>query len=137
MRRQRGSGAVELAIIAPAFVLAILFVVAVARVGAAQLEVRNAAHQAARAATLERDHGAAHSAAVATARQSMADAGLECVGGGTVEPAVHNLAPGGAVGVTVTCTASFADLGYPFVGSSTLTETATEVVEEKRSFPGG
>lgn len=137
MRRQRGSGAVELAVIAPAFVFAILFVVVVARVGVAQLEVRNAAHQAARAATLERDPGAAAGAAVSVGLQSMQDAGLGCAGGGDVNPSVGGLTPGGTVSVSVTCIASFGDLGWGFGGAKTLTASAVEVVEEKRAFPGG
>lgn len=126
--------AVEAAVVAPMFVVAILFAAVVARVGAAQLEVRNAAHQAARAATLERDPSAASGAAVATGHRSIEVSGLVCAGGGQVSPSVGGMTPGGTVSVTVTCTVSFSDLGF-FGGSKVLEATAVEVIEEKRSTP--
>jgi Flp pilus assembly protein TadG len=129
---ERGSIAVEVAILAPAFVALLLLVVFAGRVSEAEAEVRRAASQAARAASLRQDGTAAVSAAEAAVTANLADSGFIC---GELDVAVDTTAlrPGGTVAVTVRCTADMSDialLGVP--GSRTFMANAIEVVDTYR-----
>ncbi len=131
-RGERGSVAVELAVIAPALVALLLLVVFAGRVSQADGDVWRAASAAARAASLRQDPTGAEDAARETAAANLHASGVAC---GNLETAVDTsrFGAGGAVAVTVRCTASMADvslLGVP--GSRTFTARSVEVIDRYR-----
>lgn len=132
---ERGSLAIEFAIIVPiVFVAFVALVIYAGRVAQAENEVQSAAHAAARAATLLADPAAASAVAHDVGTANLASAGRACAGGSSVVVGELDLNPGGVVEVTVSCTASLADLlllGVP--SQKTFTATAREVVDVYRS----
>ena len=131
-RHDRGSIAVEVAVIAPAFIFLMLLVVFAGKVSEADANVTRAASHAARAASLRQDSDDAASDALATATANLDAAGVRCA---DLEVTVDttDLRPGGTVSVTVDCVASMADvtlIGVP--GSRTFTARAVEVVDTYR-----
>lgn len=132
VRDDRGMVAVEVAVIAPALVALLLLVVFAGRVSQADGDVRRAASEAARAASLVREPQAARAAGQEVAEMNLASSGVGC---GSLQTSVDtdDLVPGGTVTVTVRCTASMADvtlLGVP--GSRTFVARSVEVVDRYR-----
>jgi Flp pilus assembly protein TadG len=130
----RGSVAVETAVIAPALVALLLLVVFAGRVSHAEAVVRRAASEAARAASLEYFPDAAQASAKATAEANLSTASVVC-GELTTTVDTTDLRPGGQVAVTVRCVANMADvalLGVP--GERTFEATSVEVIDR---FRGG
>ena len=133
LRDERGSIAVEVAVIAPALLFLMLLVVYAGKVSEADGNVERAASDAARAASLRQHPGDATDDARASAASNLAAAGVPCLGITTTVDTI-DFAPGGTVTVTVHCEASMADvtlLGVP--GRQTFTATATEVIDTYRS----
>lgn len=131
-RVERGSIAVEVAVIAPAFVVLMLLVVFAGRVAEAEGNVQRAASEAARAASLRQHPSDATDDAQATAEQNLSAAGIPC---STLTTTVDtaDFRAGGTVTVTVACEASMADialLGVP--GSRTFTARVVEVIDRHR-----
>lgn len=129
----RGSVAVETAVIAPALVALLLLVVFAGRVSQAEGDVRRAASEAARAASLEQSPDAATEAAEATAAANLATSGVGC-GSLTTTVDTSSFQPGGTVTVSVRCVASMADvslLGVP--GERTFEARSIEVIDRYRS----
>ena len=129
---ERGSVAVEVAVLAPALVALMLLVVFAGRVSEAEGEVRRAASQGARAASLHQNPAGAVDAATSAVNGNLADSGFVC-GELFVEVETDRLQPGGAVAVVVRCTADMSDvalLGVP--GSRTFVARAVEVVDRYR-----
>lgn len=131
-REERGSVAVETAIIAPALVALLLLVVFAGRVSQAEGDVRRAASEAARAASLRQHAEDAVADAEAVAAENLSTSGVAC---GTLEIDVDttDFAPGGSVTVTVRCTAAMRDvslLGVP--GSRTFVAQSIEVIDRYR-----
>ena len=109
-RDDRGSAALEAAILAPVFLLLIALIVVAGRTTAAGSDVEHAARSAARAAAQRQSLTSARSAAVAVVAESIAESGLHCE-----NPQVGvagNLDPGGRVTVSVTCNVSYADVAH-------------------------
>lgn len=135
MRRRGcgGGGAVtsEMAVVMVAFLAGFLMLVVYAgRVGQAGNDVRSAAHEAARAASLQASPARAEDAARHTAASNLSTSGVACADGLSVTADTSNLVPGGTVTVTVSCTASLADVASLNVpGSRTYSASATEVVD--------
>jgi len=132
----RGSIAVETAVIAPALVALLLLVVFAGRVSHADAAVRRATSEAARAASLEYFPEAAEESAVATAEANLSTASVVC-GELTVTVDTSDLRPGGQVAVTVRCVADMADialLGVP--GERAFEATSVEVVDRFRGNGG-
>jgi Flp pilus assembly protein TadG len=132
-RGDRGdSGPLELVLLMPAVLLLFGLVVAFGRTTAADTDVEHAAKVGARAAASAQTERGGNTLARAVVLDSLREAGLSCAGGPSV--AVGGpWRPGGRVTVTVSCTASLADitkLGLP--GSRTLRATATEVIDRVR-----
>lgn len=128
----RGSVAVEVAVIAPAFVFLMLLVVFAGRVSEGEAEVDRAASEAARAASLRQHPSDAIDDADAVARENLHSAGFRCQTL-SVDVDTSEFEPGGLVGVTVTCTAAMSDvalIGVP--GSRTFASRAVEVVDRYR-----
>lgn len=119
----------ELVLVAPIMLVALLLVVGLGRMASARQEVDGAAADAARAASLERNTGLSVSAARSTAEATLADRGVSCAAL-SVSVDVSSYVPGGSVSVTVSCTAQLGDValsGLP--GSSTFTATAVVPIE--------
>lgn len=132
-RDERGSVAAELTLITPVLVLLLVLVAVVIHRGVdARLRLDDAAHQAARAASLHRTGPAATAAAQATATTALATAGPSCR---TVQVSVDTtqLVPGGVVTVTLSCVVDWADAALPVPAHTVLSATATEPVDVWRS----
>jgi len=132
-RRRGDGGAVtsEMAVVMVAFLAGFLMLVVYAgRVGQAGNDVRSAAHEAARAASLQASATEAEEAAQQTAASNLSTSGVACADGLSVATDTSNLVPGGTVVVTVSCTASLADVAsLNLPGSRTYTASATEVID--------
>jgi len=126
------AGPLELVILLPAVLALFGLVVAFGRTTTADNHVEYAARVGARAAVSAQTSGGGSALARDVVVDSLLRAGLSCASG----PAVSiggSWVPGGQVTVTVSCTASLADVtkfGLP--GSRTLTASATEVIDRTR-----
>lgn len=132
-RDDRGSATAEMALLTPLLVVMLLFVVFCGRVAASKLRLDDAAHQAARAASLARTLTAAHDDARATAQAALADAGITCQSL-AVTVTTSGLRPGSTVTVDVRCTVGLSDLallGVP--GSTTLSASFASPVDTYRT----
>ena len=128
----RGSVAVEVAVVAPAFVFLMLLVVFAGRVSEAEAQVDRAASEAARSASLRQHSSDAAADAEAVARENLTAAGVRCQTL-TVDVDTANFAPGGRVAVTVSCNATMADvtlLGVP--GTRDFRSRSVEVIDRYR-----
>lgn len=132
---ERGSAAVELVLVTPLLVLVFLVVVAFGLLADVRLVVADAAHQAARAASLARTDKDAHTQAERAADAAVREAGASCTRP-SVRLATGGLTPGATVTARVSCTADLGHLthtGPP--GHVTLADTAFSVVDTFRSTP--
>jgi len=126
---ERGAVSTELAVLTPVLLGFMLFAVFAGRVAQMDGDVANAAHEAARAATLHGTPAGATDAAEATAGANLTHRGVSC---GELVVAVDTALfhPGGQVAVTVTCHTSMADLAMLAVpGSRTFSASAVEVID--------
>ncbi|WP_410647984.1 TadE/TadG family type IV pilus assembly protein [Amycolatopsis sp. cmx-4-54] len=130
---QRGSVTAEAVLLTPVLVMLLALTAVVVHRGVdARLRLDDAAHQAARAATLHRTTTAATAAARDTAGAALTQAGVVCRDVTTTMSGT--LAPASAVTVHVRCTVDFGQavlLGVP--GGKTLVASASEVVDTYRS----
>lgn len=133
-RADRGSAATELTLITPVLVMVMVLIAVVAhRVVDARLRLDSAAHQAARAASLERSVAGAEQAADDVAAAALGSAGPSCADF-AVTTDTSGFRAGGAVTVTVSCAVDLTGgllLGVP--GRTDVTATATEPVDTFRS----
>ncbi len=132
LRGDRGSVAVELAVIAPAFVILMLLVVFAGRVSEAEGTIQRAASAAARAASLRQYPDDATQDAHDVAEANLSAAGVAC-DDLVVDVDTTDFGPGGTVTVTLACTASMADmalLGVP--GTRTFHARSVEVIDRYR-----
>lgn len=135
--QETGSVSTEFAVVMAAFLTAFMLIVVMAgRIASAENDVANAAQEAARAASLQRQPDLAADSARQTAAANLANTGLSCASGFTVDVDTSRLQPGGTVTVTVACTTPFSDVAALAVpGTRTFTSTAVEVVDTYRSDP--
>ncbi|MBW4717367.1 TadE/TadG family type IV pilus assembly protein [Saccharothrix obliqua] len=133
-RSDDGSVAAELTIATPFLVMLLVFVAVLIHRGVdARIRIDDAAHQAARAAGIERAPTAATTAAHTTAANALSNAGVTCASL-AVTTSTGDLRPGGTVTVTVSCQVDLGDaliLGVP--ATTTLKATAVEPVDLWRS----
>ena len=132
-RDDRGSVAVETAVVAPALVALLLLVVFAGRVAQSEGDVRRAASEAARAASLTQTPEAAVEAAEQAVAANLRSSGIGCSTLAT-DVDTDDFRPGGAVAVDVRCVASMADitlLGVP--GERTFAARSVEVIDRYRS----
>ncbi|EWC64537.1 putative membrane protein [Actinokineospora spheciospongiae] len=126
--------AAEITIAAPFLIMLLVFVGVVVHRGVdARIRIDDAAHQAARAASIERTPSAATTAASTTAASALSSAGVACASL-SVSASTGSLRPGGTVSVTVACEVDFGDaliLGVP--AGKTLSATSVEPVDLWRS----
>ncbi|MCG5215504.1 pilus assembly protein [Streptosporangium sp. KLBMP 9127] len=114
-------------------ILLALFSVAVGRLVTARLEVNNAAHQAARAASIARTPAAAGSAARVAATTALAAKRVTCARR-SVNVGLGSFEPGGNVSVTVTCRVMLSDVAMVRIpGSTSLTATFAVPIDYWRS----
>lgn len=104
-----GSVAAELTLLTPALLVLLLFVVFCGRLAEARLRLEDAAHQAARAATIARGPTQASIDARAAARNSLAQAGVSCRHL-TTDTQLAGFQPGATLSVTLTCRLGTSDL---------------------------
>lgn len=130
-----GSVAAETAIVIPALVAVLVFgAVLIARGVDARLRIDDAAHQAARAASLTRSAGAATSAATQTADRALSHARGACPTP-AVDVDTSGFRPGGVVTVTVTCRVDLSQaalLGVP--ATRTVTASASSPIDTWRGL---
>lgn len=132
---ERGSAAVELVLLTPLLVLVFLVVVAFGLLADARLVVADAAHQAARAASLARTEKDARVQAEQAAGAALREAGASCTRP-SVRLSTGGLAPGSTVTARVSCTVNLAGLtGTGLPGHVPLKGTAFSVVDSFRSAP--
>jgi len=129
---ERGSIAVEVAVLAPAFIFLMLLVVFAGKISEAEGNVERAASAAARAASLRQHPSDATTDAETAAEENLAQAGVPCT---TLTTAVDtsDFRAGGTVTVTVICEASMAGvtlLGVP--GTRVFTSQVVEVIDNYR-----
>jgi Flp pilus assembly protein TadG len=134
---ERGSVAVEFAILMPAFIALIALAIVVGRQTVAQSAIEVAAHDAARAASISRTAGTAQSHATEAARSALDSQGLHCEPlTVTVDTAQFSRPVGqpASVNATVHCTVSYADVALPGMpGSRNLDATFTSPLDVYRS----
>jgi len=134
---ERGSAAVEITLLTPLLVIMMLFVVFLGRVTEAQAVISDAAHQAARAASIAPTPAAAAAQAQQAAATALSGRGLACQHF-TVTMDLAGFTPGGTVRATVTCTTRLSDLALLDVpGSRTLSATFSSVIDTYRSESPG
>lgn len=124
----------ELALVAPVFILLLLVVVGFGRVTHARQLVEQAAASAARAAALSNSPTQATNAARGAAADTLTQAGVSCRRN-DISIDTSRFHPGGEVSATVLCTADLSDLamaGMP--GTMTLLATARSPLEPYRDF---
>jgi Flp pilus assembly protein TadG len=133
----RGSYTLELAVLAPALLVLLGFIVAAGRVALAGSTVDGVARDAARAASLARTPAAAQAAAQTTATETAAQQNIDCTNlavhvdtGGFSTP----VGEPASVVVHVTCTAPLGDLAIPGLpGHKTLTASFTSPLDPYRA----
>lgn len=127
MNRQRGSMAVEIVILAPVFVLLLVFVTYVARVSMAQHELLRAADTAARSASQARMASMSRRGAE-VAYQTMKENGNHCI---NFRAQVHRRWVDGNIQVEVMTQCRVNVLGLALLGirSPVLKATSSEVVD--------
>lgn len=132
----RGSYAVETAILAPVMIALILLMIAFGRVTDADGAVDSAARAAARAASLERDASSAQAQAQAAADRSLQGEGITCSTSSVVVDTggyALDLGTEANVTATVACTASLSDIGLPGLpGAKTLTASWSSPIDTYR-----
>ncbi|GAB1512520.1 TadE/TadG family type IV pilus assembly protein [Actinophytocola sp. KF-1] len=135
-RGDDGSATTELALVTPFLITLLTLVGIVIHRGVdARIRIDDAAHQAARAASLERAPAAATTAAQHTASNALAAAGVACR---HHEVTTTGLEPGDTISVTVTCDVDVGDALIPgLVATQRVTATATEPVDLWRSAHTG
>lgn len=136
LRSERGSMSVELAILAPAFIMIVGLLILAGRVSLAHQNMEEAASQAARAASISRTSQEASNAAQAAAQTYLLNTSMHCQ---SVDVANSTQGADKAAGVaatvtsTVSCVIQTSDLYLPGLsGTRTVTATASSVVDTYR-----
>ena len=135
MRRdERGVMAIEVVLLTPVLVAAIVVILAGSRYVDARGQTSSAAFAAARAASLTTNQEAAVGAGRRAAETAVAQRGKACASL-TVEIEAGDFRPGGDLRATVTCLADLSDLaGFGLPGSKSFTSTAVVPLEQYRDF---
>ena len=135
---ERGSLAVEAAVLTPVLLLVLALIVIAGRVAVAGISISGVAGTAARDASLQRTPTAARAAAQQAAAAALSGTGLHCADQGQVSVDTSNFTAtrGSAVSVTVTCVVQLADVALPGMpGTRTLVDHAVSPVDPYRSAP--
>ena len=131
-RDQRGVLSVELVLLTPVLMGAILTIIGAFRYVEARDQVSSVANIAGRAASLSDNQGDAVAEGQRAARQALGERGESCAVL-RVDVAAGGFKPGGNIRVTVTCVADLSDVvGFGLPGSRTFTSTAVVPIESHR-----
>ncbi len=140
LREDRGSEAIQAAIITPLLIVFVCMAIAAGRIVTSGNTIDAAAEDAARAASIARTYGTAKTAAGQAAAQSLTDQGMKCASTKVSIDAGGLTVPVGQVGyvtVTISCTVPLSDLLLPGApGSHTVKSSFTSVVDAYRSRQG-
>lgn len=130
-RNLKGSASVELVLLAPVLMILVLFIVVAGRSGEALQQVKHAADQGARAASVaEQSRRAARGSSAAL--KDLQTSGVSCTSQQVdVRNIVHNNFR--AVSVTVSCRVNHSGLALLSLGSRTVTAQSVEVLDVYRS----
>ena len=135
-RLDRGSVALELAVLGPALLLFIGLMILAGRMALANQSVAQAADEAARTASIARTQLGASSGASSAARTALAQQSLQCVSTQVSVDTSQFSRPVGTpatVSATVSCVVRLADLSLPGLpGSRTVTATASSPLDTYR-----
>jgi len=134
--RDRGSAALELAVLAPVLLALLGLVVAAGRVSIAQGSVDAAARDAARQASIALNPAAAQAAGQASARAALRQDGLDCDPVVTIDTSQFAIPAGQPAAVTavVGCTVPLSNLALPGLpGSARLTASFVSPLDIYRS----
>ncbi len=138
-RGDAGGHALELLIIAPAFLVFVLLLVAFGRTSAADSKVDAAAASAARAASQQHDASTAQQAADDQVQQAMSAAGIQCGDLRVdVDTSAFTLPPGqpGSLVVDIHCTVDLSNVSAPGIpGSVQLSGKAASPVDIYQERP--
>jgi Flp pilus assembly protein TadG len=133
----RGSYALETAVLAPVLIALLGLMIAFGRVTDAEGAVDSAAHAAARAASLERDADNAQAKAQEAVTRSLDGEGVTCrTSSVAIDTSGYATGVGEAARVTATisCTAHLADIALPGLpGSKELTASWTSPIDTYRA----
>lgn len=133
----RGSYALETAVLAPVLIAILLLMVAFGRVTDAEGSVDAAAHAAARAASLERDATTAQSAAQEAVTRSLDGDGVTCQASSVAVDTsgfATDVGEAATVTATIECTANLSDIGLPGLpGAKTITSSWTSPIDTYRA----
>jgi len=123
---------VEAIFVLPLVILTVLGVAAAGRAGHAATTVAAAAHDAARAASLDRDPAAARTDAERTAHGALGHGNPRCLQT-AVAVDTSGFHPGGSVTVRVSCRIRLDDLALPGLpGTLTITRTGRSPLDQYR-----
>jgi Flp pilus assembly protein TadG len=129
---ERGSAAAELTLLTPLLIILLLFVVLCGRLVDTRLRLDDAAHQAARSASLARSPSQADADARSTADAALSSAGVTCESL-AVSTDTQGLRPGATITVTVSCSVGLSDLTLLDIpGSKTIESTFSSIVDVYR-----
>ena len=129
---ERGSAAIEAAILAPVMILFVLLVIAGGQVALARQSVQAIAADTARTASLERTAPAAKKAALATAHQAL-DQQVACTSRDiTLDLKAFGTPVGTPASVSATVTCRVETLGLPGLPSITVSATVQSPIDSYR-----
>ncbi|MCX4834222.1 pilus assembly protein [Streptomyces sp. NBC_00006] len=131
-RDERGSVSTELVLLTPLLILILLIAVDFGRLAGARLDADEAAHQAARAASLARSGPQGNTEAQSAATASLNGAGSSCRNP-HIAAITGGFQPGSVVTVRVTC---HVDPDTPGLPDHTIAARATSVVDLYRGVRG-
>ena len=131
---ERGSVTLELVILAPALIIALLFVIAAGRIAEAHQAVEAAARDAARQASIARDPATARTNALSSAQAVLSREGMNCPARVTVDTNGFARPVGRPATVTahVTCTIHLADVASAGIASTTVTASFASPIDPYR-----
>lgn len=133
-RDERGSLALEMALLAPFLLLIVALIYAYGRVGQVNGTLESGTRDAARSATMARSADEASRTATQVVRQALANAPAACRTSLDVH-LVGDFLPGEPVTVNASCTYSVSDLGLPGApGSLTAKSSFTSMLDPYRGL---
>lgn len=131
---ERGSVTLELVILTPVLIVALLFVIAAGRIAQAHQAVEAAARDAARQASIARDPAAARTAATSSAQATLSREGMNCPADVSIDTSGFARALGQPATVTahVTCTVHLADVAAGGISNTTVTASFSSPIDPYR-----
>lgn len=131
---ERGSVTLELAVLAPVLIIALLFMIAAGRLAQAHQAVEAAARDAARQASIARDPATARQDATSSAQAALSREGLKCPARVSVDTSGFSRPIGAPATVTahVTCTVQLADVALAGVSTTTVRASFSSPIDPFR-----